>query len=174
MPVPLQYDAAGPQFQQLLRDARDVAGLTTRNQSYTMLEGVLLTFRKRLDVAQVVQFADVLPAVARAVFVGRWDPDEPVVPYLDRAAMTIEVQQLRPLHNYAPDHAISAVATAMRRNVDEQRFNACLARLGPEATDYWTPTDPDDWREPTEFAGTVTMARDFVRPPRVARPESSS
>ncbi len=169
MPVPLQYDAAGPQFQQLLRDARDLADLTTRNQSFTMLEGVLLTFRKRLGVHDVARFADVLPSVARAVFIAGWDPTEPAVPFLDRAAMTTEVQQLRPLHNYAPDHAISAVATAMRRNVDEQRFDRGLHQIGLAAVDYWTPTAPDEWREPTEFAGTVTMARGFLRPARVGR-----
>ncbi len=167
MPVPFQYDAAGPQFHQLLRDARDLAGLTTTNQSYTMLEAVLVTFRKRLCVRDAMSFADVLPAVARAIFVAKWDTAEEEQPYLDRSVMTREVQQLRAEHNYAPDTAISDVAAALRRNVDESAFDRCLAALRPEAIEYWTPLTPDAGREPSDFSGSVTMARGYVRPPRV-------
>jgi uncharacterized protein (DUF2267 family) len=162
VPVPFQYDAAGPQFHQLLRDARDLAGLTTTNQSYTMLEAVLL-----LCVRDATRFADVLPAVARAIFVAQWDPAEQEQPYPDRAALTREVQQLRAEHNYAPDTAISDVAAAVRRNVDQSAFDRCLAALGPEAIDYWMPLIPDVGRDFSEFSGPVTMARGHVCPPRV-------
>lgn len=78
--VPFVYQNASVDFRRLLEDARDLAELVTLNQAYTMLEGVLLVFRRRLKVQSVLRFADVQPAVARAVFVARWDVDEPVRP----------------------------------------------------------------------------------------------
>ncbi len=168
MPVPFEYSNAGAQFRQLLRDARDLAGFATTNQSYTMVQGVLLTFRRRLTTHEALRFADVLPAVARAIFVADWDIDSPPQPFVDRATMSREVQELRADHNYAPDDAISIVAAALRRNVDEVAFNRCLDDLGPKAIEFWTPAAADrDRTAEFGFPGPVTMAAAYRRPPRV-------
>ena len=168
MPVPFDYDAAGPRFHQLLRDARDFAGLTTTNQSYTMLEGVLLAFRRRVSLRDGLKFADVLPAVPRAVFVYRWDVDAPTVPFGDRRDWTHDAQSLRHDHNYSPDSCVSNVAAAVRRNVDTRSFERCLQELGPLATDFWTPTSEDLDRVALEhpFPGPLRMV------PLVGRPGS--
>jgi uncharacterized protein (DUF2267 family) len=88
------------EFTQFLNDAREAAGLTSTNAAYTMAQGVLLTFRRRLDVKQGLRCANTLPAVLRAVFVADWDIDEPRRQFDGQAAMTIEVQALRPNHNH--------------------------------------------------------------------------
>jgi uncharacterized protein (DUF2267 family) len=172
MPVPFEYSNAGPQFHQLLRDARDYADLTTNNQSYTMVQGVLLVFRRRLDIRDALRFADVLPAVARAVFVARWDWDAPTLPFADRSTLTHEVQAHRADHNYAPDTCISNVAAALRRNTDTLALDRCLAELGAEAVDYWTPSDFDAARDHLEhpFTGQFRSAPIGGRPGSDRRP----
>lgn len=139
MPVPAQYQRATDDFFAFLVDAKDEAGLTTTNQSYTMAQGVLQTFRRRLSLPDAVRFAGVLPAVVRALFVADWDPAEPQRPFADRAAMTAEVRALRPDHNFSPDTAIRDVAAALRKHVDEAIFDRMLATLPAGAVDFWRP-----------------------------------
>lgn len=172
MPVPLQYSAAGTQFQQLLRDARDFAGLTTTNQSFTMVEGVLLAFRRRVSVLDGLRFADVLPAVARAIFLHRWDPDTTRAPFGGRSDWTADAQALRREHNDAPDTCVSNVAAALRRNVDSRSFDRCLERLGPSAVEFWTPSEVDRAREVLEhpFPGPLWMTPVAGRPGSDRRP----
>lgn len=137
MPIPMELQHASDDFERFLADARDFSGLATRNQTYTMVEGVLLTFRRRLEVQQALDFADVLPPLLRAMFVSRWDVSEPVRPFADRATMTREVQALRQHHNFAPDSCLSDVARALRRHVDREAFDRVVATLPQGAADYW-------------------------------------
>jgi len=138
VPIPMEIQHASEEFDRFLADARTLADLTTRNQAYTMVEGVLRTFRRRLEIADALRFADVLPPVLRAIFVARWDVDEPRLPFADRRTMTEEVQSLRKNHNFAPDTCIRAVAIALRRHVDERAFDRVLAGLPAEAAEFWT------------------------------------
>ena len=137
MPMPQQYQRAGEAFDAFLRDARDELGHATRNQTYTTVEGVLLSFRRRLTVAQGLRFADALPAVLRAMFVAGWDGNLPPVPFAERDAMTAEVKALRRDHNFAPDSAIRDVARAVSRHVDEAAFDKALAALPKQARTFW-------------------------------------
>lgn len=93
--MPMEYQQASQDFERFLADARAISMLATRNQTYTMVQGVLQVFRRRLDLRDALRFADVLPPVLRAIFVADWDPDEPRRPFEDRSAMTREVQALR-------------------------------------------------------------------------------
>lgn len=137
MTVPTEIELASLNFSRFLIDAREISGLTSTHQAYTMVEGVLRAFRRRLKVRDAVAFADVLPPLLRAMFVADWDVDEPTLPFEDRAVMTREAQSLRRDHNFAPDTAIRDVATALRRHVDEDAFDRVLARLPEGATDFW-------------------------------------
>ncbi|WP_421699946.1 DUF2267 domain-containing protein [Ancylobacter sp.] len=137
MPMPMELQHASDEFERFLADARDFSGLATRNQTYTMVEGVLLTFRRRLEVQQALDFADVLPPLLRAIFVSGWDVSEPVRPFADRAALTREVQALRQHHNFAPGNCLSDVAWALRRHVDAEAFDRVVATLPEGAADYW-------------------------------------
>lgn len=137
MTIPLDLQHATEQFDRFLADARDTAGLATRNQTYTMVEGVLVVFRRRLSVKEAIRFAGVLPPVLRAIFVADWDTDEPRRPFADRAAMTTEVQDLRRHHNFAPASAIADVAAALRRAMDADKLDRVLATLPVGAAEYW-------------------------------------
>lgn len=139
MPVPPEYRRASIEFEQFLLDAREAAGLTTTNQTYTMVQGVLQAFRRRLTIPEAIHFAGVLPPVLRAIFVADWDTDEPCRNFSDRAEMTKEVQSLRADHNFAPDTAIQAVALALRKNIDEVRFDKALITLPAAAREFWNP-----------------------------------
>ena len=140
MPVPREYQRATDEFQAFLASARDAAALGSTHQAYTMTQGVLQTFRRRLELADAVRFASVLPGLVRALFVAEWDPAEPRRPFEDRAAMTREAQRLRPDHNLAPDSCIRDVARALRRHLpDEAAFERVLATLPPGARDFWAP-----------------------------------
>jgi uncharacterized protein (DUF2267 family) len=137
MPVPMEYRLASQDFDRFLAEVAEATGLATRNQAYTTTQAVLLAFRRRLDTAQAIAFAQVLPAMLRALFVMDWDPQEPRMAGWDRAAMTEEVRRLRIDHNFSPDSAIADVARVLRGHVDATAFARCLATLPPEARAIW-------------------------------------
>jgi uncharacterized protein (DUF2267 family) len=137
MPVPPEYQRATDDFYAFLTDARDTAGLATTHQTFTMVQGVLQVFRRRVDLREAILFAGALPPVLRAVFVADWNPDDPQRQFDDLATMTREVQTLRPDHNFAPDTAICSVASALRRHVDVKAFERVLSGLPPGAAKFW-------------------------------------
>ncbi|MCU7933823.1 MAG: DUF2267 domain-containing protein [Candidatus Thiodiazotropha sp. (ex Dulcina madagascariensis)] len=139
MPVPFEYSRAADHFYEFLLEARDTAELGSTHQAYTMTQGVLQAFRRRLDFKGAILFASVLPVGLRALFVADWDTDEPKRQFEGRADMTQEVQALRVAHNFAPDTAIRDVAYALRQHVDETIFDSILARLPEGAVDFWKP-----------------------------------
>jgi uncharacterized protein (DUF2267 family) len=137
MPVPPEYRRASIDFEQFLLDAREAANLTTTNQTYTMVQGVLQAFRRRLTISEAIHFAGVLPPVLRAIFVADWDVDEPRRNFGDRAEIVREVQSLRADHNFAPDTAVEAVALALRKNIDQTKLDRALNALPSAARDFW-------------------------------------
>jgi uncharacterized protein (DUF2267 family) len=137
MTVPAEYVEASADFRRFLVDLHDIASLTTTNQAYTVAQGVLLAFRRRLDVTGIARFANALPPVLRAIFIADWDPDEPVRSFDDEGAMVKEVQSLRAQHNFASDTSIRDVAVALRKNMDEARLDRALAHLPEAAARFW-------------------------------------
>lgn len=144
MPIPMAIQHASEDFERFLADARDTSGLTTRNQTYTMVEGVLRTFRARLSPTDAIRFAQALPPVLRAIFVSDWDLSRAPLPFTDRASLTREVQGLRQHHNFAPETCIADVAAALRRATDPAALSAVLDTLPPGAAAFWgaPPQDP--------------------------------
>lgn len=140
MPFPMEYRVASRVFDDFLGEVAAETGLTSRHQAYTTTQGVLLCLRRRLTVAEAIAFAQVLPAMLRALFVQDWDADQPPFPSWDRAAMIAEVRQLRPNHNFSPDTAIRDVARVLRRYVEAERFERCLTALPPEVRAFWSTT----------------------------------
>ncbi|OJF91346.1 DUF2267 domain-containing protein [Pararhizobium antarcticum] len=138
MPVPMEYRLASQHFEKFLSEVAEEAGLATRNQAYTTTQGVLLCFRRRLKIHDAIAFAQVLPAMLRALFVNDWDPEEAQVESWNREILTSEVQQLRLDHNFSPDTAIENVACVVRRHVDAPEFQRCLAKLPPPAQAFWS------------------------------------
>jgi len=148
MPMPATYRQAGREWRAMLDDVREVTGLQTDNLAYTAIEGVLKTFRRRLTVRQALAFADVLPAIPRAIFVSGWQPEDAPVPFPARADLVAEVKALRPHHSLTPDNAIEAVARALWRLVRHDDLNRVLDRLPPDARAFWDVPggDPEDLR----------------------------
>ncbi|MGA8784544.1 MAG: DUF2267 domain-containing protein [Polaromonas sp.] len=139
MTLPPEYQRASQEFEKFMVDARDISGLATTSMAYTMVQGVLQAFRRRLNVREAALFANVLPAVVRAIFVADWNTDEPQRAFEDRATMTKEVQSLRAAHNFAPDTAIQDVAKALRQNIDQAALDRVLAELPQGAAQFWHP-----------------------------------
>lgn len=138
MTTPGRYIEATERFKRFLLDLREVAGLATTNQAFTITEGVLLAFRRRLDPAGVARFSSVLPAVLCALFVNGWDPATAPVAFGTDEEMAAEVRALRAAHNYAEASSIRDVAIALRRNVDEAAFDAVLRTLPDGAVTFWS------------------------------------
>jgi uncharacterized protein (DUF2267 family) len=135
--MPAEYQRASQEFERFLQDTLDASGLATRNQAYTMTQAVFQTFRRRLNVQDALRFANVLPAMLRAIFVADWNLDEPRRPFESRHLMTREVQSLRAEHNFSPDTTIRDVATSLRKNLDGEALDRTLAALPEGAAEFW-------------------------------------
>lgn len=139
MPMPPEYRFATRDYDAFIDTLRERLGTHSRNVAYTTAQAVLITFRRRLTVAQGLAFAEVLPPVLRAIFVSGWDASEPPAPFADRKALTAEVLAVRQAHNFAPVTAIADVAWALRRHVDARAFDRVLQELPDAAQTYWAP-----------------------------------
>ncbi|MBN1532593.1 MAG: DUF2267 domain-containing protein [Spirochaetes bacterium] len=137
MPYPSEYQRASDHFAKFLMDAKEEAGFGSAHQAYTMVQGVFQAFRRRLDIRDSIIFTSVMNVGMRALYIADWNPDEKRVPFGSLEDMNRDVKTLRPLHNFSPDNAIAYVARALRKNVDEERFDAILALLPPEAREFW-------------------------------------
>jgi uncharacterized protein (DUF2267 family) len=137
MTIPMEYQHASQEFESFLRDVIDESGLVTRNQAYTMVQAVLLVFRRRLEIRDAIRFANVLPAVLRAIFVADWDVQEPLRQFASIAEMTEEVKAFRRHHNFSPDNAIKDVVVALRKNINQSDLDHVLASLPTGAADFW-------------------------------------
>jgi uncharacterized protein (DUF2267 family) len=138
MPMPWTYRQATREWQAFLAAAREAMDLTSDNATYTAVQGVLRAFRRRLTAQQAIDFAQVLPAVLRALFVADWRLDEGPVPPGTRAAWTAEAMALRPHHNLTPANCVEATALALRKSVLRGDLERVLATLPPFAAEFWS------------------------------------
>lgn len=137
MPLPRTYAHASKDWRAFLDDAKDRLGLESDNMAFTAVDAVLQVFRRRVTVRQGIAFANVLPAVLRAIFVFRWDVAALPAPFAPRAEMVTEAKAVRRDHNLTPDHCIEAVAWALRRHLHQGDLDQVLADLGPQAQAFW-------------------------------------
>lgn len=137
MTIPWAIRHATRDWQAFLADAKDRLGLSSDNSAYTAVDAVLQVFRRRLTVEQALAFAQILPACLRALFVQDWDVAAAPVSFGTRTEMTREAKAVRKDHNLTPDHAIEAVAWAVRRHVHQRDLDALLQRLPEGAVAYW-------------------------------------
>ena len=114
MPMPWTYRHPERKFRAFLEDAHERMGLVSDNSTYTAVDGVLRAFRARLTAQQVIDVAQVLPSVLRALLIEDWRIPEQPAPWADRATLAREAKALRPNHNLTPDNAIEATAWAPR------------------------------------------------------------
>ena len=139
MTLPFEYQNPTIQFERFMVDARDCADLPTTNMAWNMVVGVLHAFRLRLSLNQILIFAAVLPPMIRALFIEDWTPGQAVLPFGEPADWLIDVRSVRHEHNFSPPNAVVAVATALRKHVDEKAFEIALSQLPADAQLYWKP-----------------------------------
>lgn len=139
MPVPIEYKTASDDFTHFLMEVREESMLWSTHASYTMVQGVFQTFRRRISVPDAIAFANLLPVCLRALFVTDWDLAAPIRPFDNRETLTAEVRSLRPNHNFSPDTAIRDVARVLRRFVSERELDRLVSQLPEGAADYWSP-----------------------------------
>jgi uncharacterized protein (DUF2267 family) len=139
MTVPQEYVHATRDFDRFMDDFMQIAMMETHHRSYAIVRAVLHVFRDHLTVDQALRFAEILPAVLRAIFVENWHPVANPPAFPDRPTLTLEVKANRRDHNLASETSISEVAAALRRNVDNADLERVLATLPPGAIKYWTP-----------------------------------
>ena len=137
MPMPWTYRQASREWQAFLADAKETMDLASNNAAFTAVEGVLMAFRRRLTPQQAIDFAQILPAVLRALFVADWRLADPAPPGT-RADWTAEAQGLRPHHNLTPPNCVAATAWALRRAVLREDLDRALSRLPPFAAEFWS------------------------------------
>lgn len=151
MPMPWTYRHASKEWRAILDDLKDRMGLVSDNSAYTALDGVLQVFRRRLTAQQGLDFASVLPAIPRAIFVVGWRVEEVPLPFEDRNTLIREVKEIRKHHNLTPDNAIEAVAWTLRRYTDRADLDRVLARLPAGAVQFWHV----DVADPREIAPRI-------------------
>ena len=137
MPMPWTYRHASKEWRAILDDLKDRMDMVSDNTAYTAMDGVLQVFRRRLTAQQGLDFASVLPAVPRAVFVAGWQVSDPPQPFAERSLLLAEVKAVRQDHNLTPDNAIEAVAWSLRRYCNPADMNRVLARLPEGAVEFW-------------------------------------
>lgn len=138
MPTPMEYRLASQDFDRFLADVATETNLGSRHQAYTTTQAVFLCFRRRLGIREAIAFAQILPAMLRALFVSDWDTDEPQAKSWDWDLMSAEVKQLRVNHNFSPDTAIHDVARVLHKYVEAGKFERCLENLPPSAREFWS------------------------------------
>ncbi len=149
MPMPYTYRHASAEFAGYLALARDLLCIETDTMAYTATHAVFLTFRARAAHLDTLRFADLLPAVLRAILIEDWHL-EPPRPWGNRDEQVAEAMAFHPHHNLTPPHCIDAVAEAVAAQVLAPDWDRCLARLAPEAAAFWHV--PPDRRRPVRFA----------------------
>jgi len=142
MPMPWTYRQATREWQAFLADAKEAMGLTSDNACYTAVEGVLKAFRCRLTVQEALDFAQVLPAVLRALFVADWHIAPPVAAGT-RDEWRAEAKALRPHHNLTPDNCVEATALALRKSILQEDLERVMARLPTFAAEFWSVSGID-------------------------------
>ena len=136
MPMPWTYRHGAAEWRRFLADIRDEMGTPSDNVAYTTAEGTFRAFRARLTVDQMAGFAQVLPAMPRALFFEGWTPGPPA-PWACAATYLAEIKALRAEHNLSNDLALIAVAVALNRAVGPERLIRALDLIGPEARAFW-------------------------------------
>ena len=136
--MPWTYRQATREWQAFLSDAQEAIGTPTDHSTFTAVEGVLRAFRCRLTPQQAIDFAQVLPAVLRALFVAEWDLSLPPAPPGRREDWTREAQGLRAHHNIAPKGCVAGTAIALRKAVLRADLDRVLSRLPPFAAEFWS------------------------------------
>lgn len=115
----------------MLAELCDNLNLATRNQAYTVLQAVQVVFRRLLSPTDALRFAGLLPAVARAIFVVDWKPNEHRSDFGSEDDLYEEVRAVRRNHNFAERNAIGGVTQVLRRHMNPVELETFLTDAPP-------------------------------------------
>jgi uncharacterized protein (DUF2267 family) len=135
--MPFAYRSASADFEKFIEDLLAISSLSTSNQCYTQTRAVFLVFRSHVEPQVALDFANALPPVLRAIFIEDWNLTSPVTPMPGKEKLLAEVKAVREAHNFSTDTAISEVALALRRNMNELDYGLMLQKLPAEAALFW-------------------------------------
>jgi uncharacterized protein (DUF2267 family) len=79
-----------------------------------------------------------LPAVARAIFVADWKPNEHRSDFGSEGDLYEEVRAVRRNHNFAERNAIGGVTQVLRRHMDPVELETFLADAPSDARRFWS------------------------------------
>lgn len=137
MTVPMEFRTAQRDFDAFMIALRDRVMLQTTHQTYTMLDAVFRVFRKRLTLREFACFADGLPPLLRALFIKEWDPEAPIERFGTRQQHAAEILAVRQDHNLSTPTAIDEVRETLREQLGQDRFDALMGVLSPDARAFW-------------------------------------
>lgn len=137
MTVPPEYVHATRDFDRFMTDFMEISTLETHHRAYAVVRAVLHVFRDHLTIEQALRFADILPAVLRAIFVEDWHPPHNPASFPDQQQLIAEVRGKRRDHTLADERSILDVAEALRRNVPLESLSRVLKDLPAGARAYW-------------------------------------
>ncbi len=129
--MPQEIELASQQFGQLLDELKQRALLETQNQCYAMLRAVLHEFRDHLTTAQAIAFADGLPPIVCAIFVGHWQPGEGSAAGTSGGNLHDAVVRRLTPHHFPPDSIVEDVFALLAPRLDSARSTAVIAALPP-------------------------------------------
>lgn len=137
MTVPPDFVHASRELERFLLDARAELSHATTHQTWQSVFAVIVTFRDRLTVPQVIAFAQALPPLLSAMVLLDWDPAAEPRPFAPRPELIREAMAFRGDHSILPESGIADVAAALWRHVDRRAFARMLETLPPEAREFW-------------------------------------
>lgn len=143
MPYPQEYQVASNQFQDFLTEVKSNCDFGSIHMAYTVTQGVLQAFRRRLSLEDAIRFSNLLPACLRALFVAQWDPFQKIIATVSsKEDLKKEIQSLREDHNYTYliDDPVSEVYKALLKSIDHEKFNIFLDNLPVAAKSFWRKT----------------------------------
>jgi uncharacterized protein (DUF2267 family) len=140
MPYPQEYQIATSKFQEFLIDVKNNCDFGSSHMAYTVAQGVLQAFRRRLNLENAIGFSNLLPVGLRALFVADWDPEQSLENFdSTREELINEFQSLRELHNftYLTDYPAKNVYEALVKQVDKDKLDDFMQKLPERAYLFW-------------------------------------
>lgn len=134
--MPFTYRHATDEWRGFLKDLRDETLIISDNVLYTGTQAVLHAFRARICVQDALDFANLLPAILRAIFVADWQIAPPR-PWPTRDDLRSEMLDLRRDHNFCPPDLLEVLLRAIPATTRRMEFDRLMIRIGPEAGDFW-------------------------------------
>lgn len=140
MPYPQEYQIATIQFQDFLVDVKKNCDFGSSHMAYTLAQGVLQAFRRRLSLEDGIHFSNLLPVGLRALFVADWDLTEPRKSFqTSKTDLIEEFQSLRKEHNFTflVDRSALYVYQALIKQINKDLLEQFIKNQPDGIVEFW-------------------------------------